>query len=141
MNPSLRLGKIFGIPIGINYSWFLIFLLVAISLAYQLEKSHPTWSSAEQWTLGTAGSILLFCSVLVHELSHSLLAIRMGLPVHGITLFIFGGVSHMEREAPKPSTELLVAAAGPATSIVLGLTLLGAAEFLDPVSVHLSALA
>ena len=141
MAQIVTIGRVRGIPIGIHYSWVVAFLLFAVIFEHYFQRIYPSWSLQERWSLALAANLLLFASVLGHELAHSMVAIRRGVPVRGITLFIFGGVSHLEREAQRPSTELLVAAAGPLTSIVLGLALLGAAELLDPVSLHLSAIA
>lgn len=130
MRSGFRVGKIFGINIHIDWSWLLIFLLVTWNLAAGVFPSlHPEWSPALNWGLGLLASLLFFASVLAHELAHSLMAIARGLPVRRITLFIFGGVSNLEREPASPATEFLVAVVGPLTSLALGVvfTLLGAA--------------
>jgi Zn-dependent protease len=121
MGSSIRLGKILGIPIGVNYSWILIFLLFTYLLSSQFADSYPQWPTAQRWSIAVVTSILFFLSVLAHELSHSVVAIRRGIPVRGITLFIFGGVSQLAHEARRPFTEFLVTVVGPLTSILLGL--------------------
>ncbi len=112
MRGSIRLGKIFGIPIGLHFSWFLIFAFITITLSLSFQDAFE-WSAVHSWTLGAAASLLLFVSVLLHELSHSVIAIRNGVPVKSITLFIFGGVARISRESSKPSAEFRMAIAGP----------------------------
>lgn len=114
------MGRIFGIPLEVSYSWFIILALATFALAYRFGETYPYWSGAETWLAGAAASLLFFSSVLVHELSHSLLAIKRGIPVTGITLFIFGGISHIAREANRPLTEFTIAAIGPLSSLILG---------------------
>ena len=118
MRGSVRLGKIFGIPIGLHYSWFLIFAFFTISLSLNFQDTKD-WSAAHSWVLGAATSLLLFASVLTHELSHSVIAIRNGVPVKSITLFIFGGVARISRESSQPSAEFRMAIAGPLCSLTL----------------------
>ena len=122
---SIRLGSLWGIPIGVNYSWFIVFFLITLSLESFFEVEYRQWSDAERWGTALVGSLLFFASVLAHELSHSLVARRRGIPVRGITLFIFGGVSQMAREASSPGAELAIAIVGPLSSIVLGLVFVG----------------
>ncbi|MBI2908841.1 MAG: site-2 protease family protein [Chloroflexi bacterium] len=120
MGASIHIGKILGIPIGINYSWFIIFVLITLSLAvYQFPAEYPAWSRATYWVVGILTSLLFFGSILAHELSHSVIAIAGGIPVKSITLFVFGGVSQISKEATNPRTELIMAAAGPFSSFVL----------------------
>lgn len=120
MKSSLRLGKIFGIPIGVNYTWFIIFVMVTLSLATAyFPGRYPDWSVASYWGVGVLTSILFFASVLIHELSHSVIALAWGIPVRSITLFIFGGVASIEREPDRPLAEFLVAIAGPVASLLL----------------------
>ena len=141
MGASVRLGKILGIPVSLHFSWFIIFFLFTIIFEGHFDKRSLSWSAEERWIAAVATSVLLFLSVLAHELSHSLVAIRRGIPVKGITLFIFGGVSQIAREAQKPSTEFMVAVVGPLASVILGLLFLGLAMGLEGVSQHLSSVA
>jgi len=111
---GFNLGKIFGIQVRLHYTWFVIFFLVTFSLV------HPNWSQWSSWVIGIIASLLFFASVLAHELAHSLVGRANGIPVKSITLFIFGGVAQMGREATKASAELKMAAAGPACSLAIG---------------------
>jgi Zn-dependent protease/CBS domain-containing protein len=121
MRSGVRVARLFGISIYIDWSWLLIFLLVTWNLAAGVFPAlHPEWSVGLNWLMGLVASLLFFVSVLAHELAHSLMALARGLPVRRITLFIFGGVSNIEREPPSPATEFLVAVVGPVTSILLG---------------------
>ncbi|MBI2910732.1 MAG: site-2 protease family protein [Chloroflexi bacterium] len=139
---GVRLGAVFGIPIRASYSWFVIVALLtwAMASAYY-PAQYPRWPSALHWTLGLATSLFFFASVLAHELAHSLVSRRLGIPVHGITLFIFGGVSQIAREVTSPRVELLVAIVGPFCS--MGIALLFALAWLavSPFNRPLAALA
>lgn len=115
---TIKLGKVFGIPIGLDPSWFLIFALVTWSLASGYFPSG--WSTAQKWIGGAIAAIIFFVSVLLHELSHSLVAEHFKIPVRSITLFIFGGVSDIGAEPPTARAEFLMALAGPLMSLVLG---------------------
>jgi Zn-dependent protease/CBS domain-containing protein len=120
MAGTFQLGRLFGIDIRFHFSWIFIFVLVAWSLAGSfLPMNYPGWSTSTYWIVGILGSILLFASVLVHELSHSLVALSRGYKVRGITLFFLGGVSEIEEEAVKASEEFWIAVVGPLTSFVL----------------------
>ncbi len=117
---SIPLGRILGIPIGLDYSWFLIFALVTWSLAGSyFPAQYPGWSTGLYWTIGLATSLLFFVSVVLHELGHSVIALRNGIPVRSITLFIFGGVAQIGREPGSPGVEFRVAIAGPIVSFAL----------------------
>jgi Zn-dependent protease/CBS domain-containing protein len=122
MPGSFRLGKIAGIEIDINISWIVIIVLLTVSLATGwFHQLYPGWSPATYWITSFIASLLLFVSVLLHELAHSLVARRRGLPVKSITLFIFGGVSNIEREPDSPGVEFQMAFVGPLTSLVIGI--------------------
>ncbi len=120
MRGSLTVGQVYGIPIRVHSTWFLIFALIAWSLAggyFPLE--YPGWEPATYWVVGVITAVLFFVSVLIHELAHSVVAIREGITVRSITLFIFGGVAQIEREPPSAGAEFRIAIAGPLTSLVL----------------------
>lgn len=120
MKGSVRLGRIAGIEIGIHYTWLLAFALITWSLAQGFfPQSYPGWDLATYWLTGIMAALLLFLSVLLHELAHSLVAQARGLPVQSITLFIFGGVSNIVEEAKRPTVEFLMAIVGPLTSLAL----------------------
>jgi Zn-dependent protease/CBS domain-containing protein len=120
MTGTFKLGRLFGIDIKLHFSWIFIFLLVAWSLADSfLPTNYPGWTTSTYWTVGIIGSIFLFASVLVHELSHSLVAISRGYQVSGITLFFLGGVSEIAEEAAHASEEFWIAVVGPASSAAL----------------------
>ncbi len=117
---TFRLGRIAGIDILVHWSWFAIFLLLTWWLAVGFFGSvYDGWSAGERWGAAVVASLMFFSSVLLHELSHSLMARRLGLPVKSITLFIFGGVSALEGEPATAGQELRVAIVGPLTSFVL----------------------
>jgi Zn-dependent protease/predicted transcriptional regulator len=119
--PSWKIGRALGIPIRVHASWFLVFFLATWSLSTgYLPDSLPGLSPERYWAMGAVAAILLFFSVLLHELGHSYVALYYRIPIEQITLFIFGGVAHMRREAPSPKAEFLIAVAGPAVSFVIG---------------------
>lgn len=118
---SLKLGKIFGIEIRLDYSWFIIFLLITSTLALgKFAYEFPEWSVIFHWVLGMVTAILFFVSVLIHEIAHSLYARYRGIPVRNITLFIFGGAAQIADEPHKPEDEFVMAILGPAASVALG---------------------
>ena len=131
MNSGFRLGKIPGINIHIDWSWLLIFALVSWSLATSFSAAHPDWSITLRWGLAVVAALLFFTSILLHELAHSLVARYRGIPVRRITLFIFGGVSNIQKEPDSPFSEFLITIVGPLTSFVLGgiFLVLGAGTF------------
>ena len=120
MANSFRLFTIAGIEVGVHISWLVIFALVTWSLASSYFPAVlPRSDQLERWALGAVAAVLLFASVLIHELAHSFVAKARGLEARSITLFIFGGVSSLSGETKRPSTEFVVAIVGPLTSLVL----------------------
>jgi Zn-dependent protease/CBS domain-containing protein len=120
MQGSLKLGKLAGIEVRVHYTWLIAFVLIAWSLAQgYFPLSNAGLETGTYWILGVVSALLLFGSVLVHELGHSLLAAARGLRVQSITLFIFGGVSSITKEASTAKDEFLIAVIGPLTSLVL----------------------
>jgi Zn-dependent protease/predicted transcriptional regulator len=131
MRSGIHVGRVFGINIYVDWSWIFIFVLVTWNLAGAVFPSlHPNWGIGLNLGLGIIASLLFFGSVLAHELAHSLVAKARGLPVRRITLFIFGGVSNIEKEPEAPGMEFLVSIVGPLTSFALGVVfwVIGAAN-------------
>jgi Zn-dependent protease/CBS domain-containing protein len=121
MSNTLRLGSIAGIPIQVHYTWLFAFFVIAWSLAGGFFPSaYRGWAPSTYWIAGIIAALGLFASVVLHELSHSLVARARGLRVHSITLFIFGGVSSLADEAASPKDEFLISVVGPLTSFLLG---------------------
>ncbi|MBN1356313.1 site-2 protease family protein [bacterium] len=119
---GLYIAKIFGIPITLDYSWFIIFGLIAWSLSGgYFADLLPGVQGPVHWVMGIGAALLLFLSILFHEMAHALIARSKGIPIRGITLHVFGGVAEMKQEVDDPKSELKMAAAGPATSIAIGL--------------------
>jgi Zn-dependent protease len=118
MSPSqgIRVGRIFGIPIFIDFSWVLVFGLVTFSVSTYFGSQHPTWSSTQTWTVGILTTLLFFASVVFHELAHSVVAQAYKIKVLSITLFIFGGLARISREPAKAVQEFNIAIAGPLAS-------------------------
>jgi len=117
---QIQLGQIFGIKIGLHYSWFLIALLIVFSLSSQFHASNPEWGDGVILTLAITTALLFFVSLLLHELAHSLVATRNNLPVKEITLFALGGVSQIEKNPTSAKVEFWMAFVGPLTSAVIG---------------------
>ena len=127
---SLRLGRIKSIEIEINVTWLVVYgLLVYWLRTGYVRVTAPEMSGAVAWLVSASGALVLFASVVAHELAHSLTALRSGLRISKITLFIFGGVAHMESEPRTPGVEFKMAVAGPLASIALAVVL-GAVRFL-----------
>lgn len=123
-----QICRVFGFPIYVDISWFVIALLVTWSLA---TAAFPQWTPDQEtvtyWIMGVCGALGLFVSILAHELGHALAARKYGVEMRGITLFIFGGVAEMAEDTPSAEAEFVVAVAGPIVSVVLGLAFLGLA--------------
>jgi Zn-dependent protease/predicted transcriptional regulator len=118
MNGNIRIGNLFGIPFFINPSWFFVLALVTWSYGSGLTQ-FPELTGVMPWLLGLVTALLLFSSVLAHELGHSFVAISQGIPVKSITLFIFGGLATLEKESETPLQAFSVAIAGPLVSLLL----------------------
>jgi Zn-dependent protease/CBS domain-containing protein len=125
MRGAFKIGKIAGIEIGINYTWIIALVLFTWLFAESLMASVSGWTRSTYWFAGVIIALGVFISVLLHELSHSLVAIRRGMKVTSIILFIFGGVSNIEKEPESAGTEFIMAAAGPASSLVLSAIFFG----------------
>ena len=126
---SIRVARLLGIDIRIHFSWFLIFFIVVLSLADSFGAENVTWSDTKSFVIAVIAAALFFLSVLGHELAHAVVARRFGMSVSSITLFVLGGVANLAKEPPSAISEFLMAAAGPATSIVIGLVGLALAFF------------
>jgi Zn-dependent protease/CBS domain-containing protein len=130
---GFNLPRLFGVRVRIDYSWFIVFGLLLWMLADNYyPQTFPGQGQLTYWGMGLVSALLLFASVLAHELSHAVAARRYGLPVPGITLFIFGGVAQLGREPVAPKAEFWIAAVGPITSILLGTLFLLARHFIHP---------
>lgn len=127
MKAHIKLGRIFGIEIGLHFSWFIIALLITLSLANQFHAINPDWGEGVIWATAIGTSLLFFLSIIVHELSHAAVAKARGLPVRAITLFALGGVAQIEREAGEASTEFFMGIAGPIASMLIGVLCLALA--------------
>ncbi|MGK7933801.1 MAG: site-2 protease family protein [Microcystaceae cyanobacterium] len=118
MNGNIKVGNLFGIPFYVNPSWFLVLGLVTLSYGGQL-ANFPQLTGLTPWLLGLIAALLLFASVVAHELGHSFVAISQGVGVKSITLFLFGGLASLEKEAETPLQSFLIAIAGPVVSLLL----------------------
>lgn len=122
---SFTVGRIAGIPIRVHFSWIFILVLLVWSLGADVfPAAYHHWSQPVYWITAVVASLLFFISILVHELCHSFVARRRGIPVSSITLFIFGGVSQIEQDARNPGTEFAIAIVGPLASIAIGIVCL-----------------
>ena len=130
---SVQLVRVLGIPVFVHFSWFIIFGLIAWTLATgYFPQRYPNLPVTSYWAKGLLASLLFFVSILLHELGHSVVALKSGIAIRSITLFIFGGVARLERDPPDGRTELRMAAAGPAVSVALAGLFLGAGWLARP---------
>jgi len=127
MKSHIKLGRIFGIEIGLHLSWFIIALLITLSLADQFHAFNSNWGEGVIWATAIGTSLLFFAAIIAHELSHAMVAKARRLPVRSITLFALGGVAQIEREAGEASTELFMGLAGPIMSVLIGIVCLALA--------------
>src|SRR5437588_402056 len=130
---GVRLGRVLGVEIFLHPSWFLLAGLIAFVLGQGFSTGSPGFSGAGSVVLGLMGAVLFFASLLAHELAHSVVAQRKGIPVHRITLFLLGGAAQITREPDTAGDEAKIALAGPALSVVLGVLLLGLGLVADQV--------
>jgi Zn-dependent protease/CBS domain-containing protein len=116
----VQIARVFGVPIYVHFSWVVIFGLITWTLATGYFPAHyPDLPASSHWAKGLVASALFFVSILLHELGHAVMALRHGIPIRSITLFIFGGVAAMERDPPDGSTEFKIAVMGPVVSLAL----------------------
>ena len=128
MQAQIKLGRVFGIRIGLHYSWIIIATLIVFSLSEQFHSVHRDWAPGVVWGTAILTALLFFVCIVLHELGHSVVAQSRGIRVPSIVLFALGGVSQMERESPDAKTEFWMALAGPLVSFVLGIVCLGLAH-------------
>ena len=127
MRAQIKLVRLFGVELGLHYSWIIIAVLIVFSLGDHFHISHPKWSSGAVWGISVVAGLLFFVFLFAHELSHALVAKARGLPIHKITLFALGGMAQIEKEADRASTEFWMGIVGPITSFVIGAVLLAIA--------------
>ncbi len=120
MQAQIKLGRIFGIEIGLHYSWLIIALLVTLSLAGHFQMMNPNWGAGTIWATAVVTGLLFFAAIVLHELSHAAVAKARGLPVRAITLFALGGVAQIDKDAEDAKTEFWMGIVGPITSAVIG---------------------
>lgn len=132
MKQSWQIGSLFGIPIRVDASWFVIVALATVANGLAWQSGYPDWAVGVAWGTGLAMALLLFGSVLLHELGHSLVALSQGTKVNSITLFLFGGLAAIDEEGKTPGKTFQVAIAGPLVSLGLFLVLRLLAQNLSP---------
>ena len=120
MKSNIRLGRFFGIEVGLHYSWFLIAFLITMSLAAQFQQTNAFWGASVVWAVSIVTAVLFFVALLAHEMTHALVARAHGLTTRAITLFALGGVAQIEKEPADPRTEFWVGIVGPLSSGIIG---------------------
>lgn len=144
MQSGWRIGSVFGIPLFLDPSWFFILALFTIANSLAWQNQYPGWGIALTWTMGLFISLLLFASVLLHELGHSLTARSQGIKVNSITLFLFGGIASIDKESKTPGEALQVAIAGPLVSLIVFFLLSLLSNYItlpEPISILIDNLA
>jgi Zn-dependent protease len=119
---SIQLGRVFGIRVGVDISWFLVLFLIIWSLSGYYEDVAP---GSNAFVLATISALLFFLSILLHEFGHAIVAIRNGIPIQGIDLWLFGGVAKLGRDSDSPGVEFRIAVAGPAVTLVIAAACMG----------------
>lgn len=127
MRSQIKLVRLFGVELGLHYSWIIIAVLIVFSLGNHFHAIHPGWSSGVVWGISIIAGVLFFVFLFAHELSHALVAKARGMPIHKITLFALGGMAEIEKEPTRASTEFWMGIVGPITSFVIGVVLLALA--------------
>jgi Zn-dependent protease len=130
MKAQIKLGRVFGVEIGLQYNWFVIALLITLSLAEHFGQTNPDWPRGVTWLLALVTAGLFFAALIAHELAHATVARARGLPVRSITLFALGGVAQIEKEAMDPKTEFWMGIVGPVASALIGAAFLALAAAL-----------
>jgi len=120
VKPSLNIGKFLGVEIGVHYTWLFIAVLICVTLAGRFSTMHPDWSGTVVWATAVGTALLFFVTLIMHELSHAIVARAYNLPVHSITLFALGGVANIEKEPETPKAEFWVGIVGPIVSAIIG---------------------
>src|SRR5262249_50562190 len=120
MKGQLPVGRPLGVPVALHFSWFVIAALILLSLVQRFHEAHADWTPPLVWGTAAVTAALFFVALVLHELSHAVVARAHGLPVHSITLFALGGVARIDREASDARTEFWMGIAGPVASAVLG---------------------
>src|SRR5262249_10580947 len=125
MQSHIKVGRIFGIEIGLHFSWIVIALVIVFSLAGHFRETNPSWGDGVVLATAIATGLLFFAAIIAHELAHSLVAKTRGLPVRSITLFALGGVSQIEKEAADAARQFWIAIGGSRNRFAIGAVLLG----------------
>jgi Zn-dependent protease len=121
MQPSIKIGRVLGIQIGLHYTWFIIAFLIILSLGQNFKETNLDWPAGVVWIAAVTTALLFFGAIVLHELAHAMVAKARGLPVRSITLFALGGLAQIEKEAADPKTEFWMGIAGPIMSVAIGM--------------------
>ena len=130
---SIQLARVFGIRIGVDVSWFFVLFLIIWSFSGYYGDVFPG-EDGKAFALATITALLFFLSILLHELGHAVVAIRNGIPITGIDLWMFGGVAKLERDTDSPGVEFRVAVAGPLVTLAIAVICFGAAVAISGMS-------